>query len=81
MGLPTFDLAPLVSRLGPKRLINDDMYHWRPESLPLQAELTYDFLANILDRPSLKAYSESQDIRRDVRAVFPEFADEPNPAI
>ncbi len=79
LDLPTFDLAPVVSQLGTKRLITDDMYHWRAETRPLQAKLTYDFLAQTLDRPSLETYPESRGIRHSVRVAFPEFAGEPVP--
>jgi len=77
LGLPTLDLAAPVARLGTKRLIADDMYHWRPDTKALQAELTYDFLAGVLGRPGFETYPESLGIRREVQARFPELRDAP----
>jgi hypothetical protein len=79
LNLPTLDLAPLVSQLGSQRLITDDLYHWRAETQPLRAEVTYNFLANVLGRPGLETYPRSERIRREVRAAFPEFGDAPIP--
>jgi|GEM_PF-6369586 len=75
MGLPTFDLTPLVSRLGFKRLISHDMNHWRRETYPLQAYLTYDFLAGVLGRPRLATHADSATIRHGAHALLAECAD------
>jgi len=75
MDLPTLDVTPIVQHLGVKRLIADDMMHWRDDTSPIQAQLIYDFLADALDRPRLGTYPESEKLRRDTEAAFPELAE------
>ena len=73
MNLPTLDMAPVVRNIGVKRLVADDMMHWRRESSLLQGALLYDAMAAVLGRPRLQAYPASADLRRALLAAFPEL--------
>jgi hypothetical protein len=79
MGLPTLDFGPIVERFGPARtVVDEDAYnHLRPESHGVQAELIYDFLAVILDRPFLDSHPEWRESRRELNRAFPELIDQP----
>ncbi|MGI8839917.1 MAG: hypothetical protein ACR2F8_03890 [Caulobacteraceae bacterium] len=74
LGLPTLDLEAQVSSLGIERLIAEDLRHWRPDTLPLQAQLSYDFLAGVLGWAAFDRHPRSLDIRREVQARFPELS-------
>ncbi|MDQ2860501.1 MAG: hypothetical protein M3T55_07210 [Pseudomonadota bacterium] len=74
MSLPTLDMAPIVARLGGKRLIAEDMMHWRADSSALQAQLMYDALADVLGRPRLESYPEASGLRREIEMAYPELA-------
>jgi hypothetical protein len=73
MGLPTLSLTPIVQHLGVKRVIADDMMHWREDTSPIQAQAIYDILADVLGRPRLDSYAESANLRRQTEAAFPEL--------
>jgi len=77
MGLPTLNLSPPVAQLGAGRLIGNDMAHWRRDVLGLQAELMYDFWADMLGRSRLDTYPEWLKARPGLYAVLPEFLGEP----
>ena len=78
MNLPTLDVAPIVQRLGVKRLIADDLKHWRDDTALLQGQVIYDFMADVLDRPRLESHPESERLRRDLVATFPELSEMPS---
>ena len=79
MGLPTLDFGPIVERFGPQRtVVDEDAYnHLRPESHGIQAELIYDFLAEILDRPFLYSHPQWREERGALNLAFPELIDQP----
>lgn len=80
MNLSILDMAPIVRRLGVKRLVADDMKHWRGDTSALQGEVLYDFMADVLGRPRLASYPQSAVLRRELHEAFPEL-DESGPLI
>ena len=77
MKLPTLDFAPVVQRLGATRLIGKDMAHWRTNAHGMQAELMYDFWADVLERPRLEAYPEWREARPALYSDYLEFLPQP----